>query len=58
MSTNNLTVKATWKNEESKNGYLLRQLFDLLLRDPSLTSENPPLKMLPKMMKEKEGSKR
>jgi len=61
-----VVVEVKWE-EEPGNGWLLRQVFDLLLRDPAipptgtgpdLTEEDSPLTMQPQAVVDEEGGKR
>ena len=41
-------TEANWEEKPGSNGYLLRQLYDLLLREPEdLTDEDAPSTMEP-----------
>lgn len=61
-----VVVEVKWE-EEPGNGWLLRQVFDLLLRDPAklhpergpdLTEEDSPLTMQPQAVLDEEGGER
>ena len=47
-------VEVTWEQKPG-NGWLLREVFDLLLRDPDLTHGDTPLTMQPETVLDEEG---
>lgn len=50
-----VVVEVRWEQKPG-NGWLLRQVFDLLLRDPDdLTARDTPLIMEPQAVLDKEG---
>lgn len=52
-----IVTEVSWE-EKPSNGYLLRELFALLLRDPEdLTDEDVPSRMLPEVGVDEEGGK-
>ena len=66
MDTTDRSVEVRWE-EKPGNRWLLRQVFDLLLRDPAklhpergpdLTEEDSPLTMQPQAVVDEEGGKR
>lgn len=50
-------AEVTWE-EKSGNGWLLREVFDLLLRDPDLTDDDTPLTMPLGIVVNEEGGNR
>ncbi len=60
-------AEVKWEHQEPGNGWLLRQVFDLLLRDPGLprartdpdlTDGDTPLTMEPQAIPDEEGGER
>jgi len=49
-----VVVEVRWERK-SGNPWLLRELFDLLLRDPDLTDRDTPLRMEPEAVLDQEG---
>ncbi len=49
-----VVVEVRWERK-SGNPWLLRELFDLLLRDPDLTDRDAPLTMEPEAVVDEEG---
>lgn len=52
-----VVVEVRWERK-SGNAWLLREVFDLLLRDPDLTDRDTPLTMEPEDVLDKEGGER
>jgi len=50
-------VEVKWQ-EKATNAWLLREVFDLLLRDPDLTDGDVPLTMELQAILDEEGGKR
>jgi len=50
-------TEVVWK-EKPGNGWLLREVLDLLLRDPDLTDRDTPLTMQEEELVDKEGGER
>jgi len=51
-----VVVEVRWERK-SGNDWLLRRVFDLLLRDPDLTDRDKPLRMEAEVAEDKEGGK-
>lgn len=52
-----VVVEVTWE-QKSGNDWLLRELFDLLLRDPDLTDRDTPHSKQQEVQAEQQGSER
>jgi len=52
-----VVVEVRWE-QKPRNGWLLRQVFDRLLRDPDLTDGDTPLTMEPQAIPDEEGGER
>ncbi len=52
-----VVIEVRWE-QKSGNGWLLREVFDLLLRDPGLTDGDTPLRMQPETVLDEEGGER
>lgn len=52
-----VVVEVKWE-QNSGNGWLLREVFELLLRDPDLTDAETRVRMEPEVLADKQGSER